>query len=135
MMAKHGVKPDSQTHALLFEKNVAADDLSQANSNLRSLLASSGDFLSASSLIPNDSLNSFFCRSISQDNFDGLASLVNYVERGQIDISDWEMGRFRSGLDFYLNHAFNISKVLTFSRFYAHHVNSTLRRSVPEGKL
>ena len=55
--------------------------------------------------------------------------MVNYIENRNIDISNWEMDRFRSGLDFYLNHAFNISKVLTFTRFYVHHVSSALMQS------
>lgn len=36
------------------------------------------------------------------------------------------MTRFRSALDFYLNHSFNMNNVLTFTRFYAHHVRSAL---------
>lgn len=45
------------------------------------------------------------------------------------------MGQFRSALDFYLNHAFNISKVLTFTRFYVHHITSALDQATAQGSL
>lgn len=125
-MTKNGVRPDGESHALLFEKNVADDQLTLANQNLRSLLAD-GDLTAPSHPIPADSLRQFFDSSLSQDNYDGLAFLINYVEQSGVDISEWDMLRFRSGLDFYLNHTFNISKVLTFTRFYAHHVRCALQ--------
>jgi len=125
-MEKNGVQPDAVTHALLFEKNVLSNHISQANQNLRNLLQSGGA-AAPFCQIPLDSLQQFFDCSLSQDNFDGLAFLINFVEQKDVDISGWDMSRFRSGLDFYLNHAFNISKILTFTRFYAHHVVCSLR--------
>lgn len=36
------------------------------------------------------------------------------------------MSKFRSALDYYLNHSFDLNKLLTFTRFYTHFANSAL---------
>jgi len=42
------------------------------------------------------------------------------MEKNSIDISNWDLNRFRPALDFYLNSSFNIDNVLTFSKFYTY---------------
>ena len=79
-------------------------------------------------------LKNFFEASLRKDNFDGLAHLASYVERNHVSTKDWDIGKFRSALDFYLNHTFDLNKVLTFSRFYVQHANSRLAsQEVQEG--
>jgi len=64
--------------------------------------------------------------AVSSDDFEGLANLVGYLENYGIDINDWDMNKFRSALDFYLNHSFDLSKLLTFVRFYVRSAESAL---------
>ena len=124
-MKKNGVRPDAQTSALLFSKNLHFNNIYQANLNLAEVLNSPHQYFS---LIKVNDLKTFFEQSLNRDNFDGLGHLANYIERNHIDISRWEIGRFRSALDFYLNHTFDINKILTFTRFYIHYANCALNR-------
>lgn len=78
------------------------------------------------SMIAVSRLEEFFNESLSRDNFDGLAHLVSYLETNNIDISGWNLQRFRSALNFYLNHQFNMNKILTFVRFYVHHAKGAI---------
>ena len=38
------------------------------------------------------------------------------------------MSKFRSALDFYLNHSFDLNKILTFTRFYVASARSALNK-------
>jgi len=42
------------------------------------------------------------------------------------------MGKFRNALEFYLNHQFNLNKVLTFARFYVHQAKEAIEKEVDE---
>lgn len=108
----------------MFSKAILDKDLDQATINLKKL----GDdkTLYSHTQVKVNELNEFFEECLKKDNFDGLAHLANYVEKNQINIAKWEMNRFRSAIDFYLNHSFDINKLLTFSRFYIHYANSQL---------
>ena len=59
--------------------------------------------------------------------------MINYLETNSVDISQWDMTRFRSALDFYLNHSFNLNNVLTFSRYYVQHARSGLAQAHGRG--
>jgi hypothetical protein len=109
---------------MLFSKSVYEQDLDQATVNLKKLVDSK--MMYSHTQVKVDDLSSFFEQCLKKDNFDGLAHLASYVERYQVNISAWEMSRFRSAIDFYLNHSFDINKLLTFSRFYIHYANSQL---------
>lgn len=126
-MSKNAVTPDLQTRAMLFSKSVLDQELDQATISLKKLVDSK--MMYSHTQVKVEDLNSFFEQCLKKDNFDGLAHLASYVERYQIDISKWEMSRFRSAIDFYLNHSFDINKLLTFSRFYIHFANSQLVNS------
>ena len=103
---------------MLFAKNLHFDNIDQANLNLKRVL---NDPAHQPYLIKVGDLEKFFVQSLKRDNFDGLGHLANYIERNQIDIARWEIGRFRPALDFYLNTSFDMNKLLTFTRFYVHY--------------
>ena len=63
-------------------------------------------------------LHKFFEQSLKHDNLDGVAHLVNYSERYGVDLSGFPVNNFRSAIDFYLNKKFDLSKVMTFLKFY-----------------
>ena len=123
-MNKNAVTPDLQTRAMLFQKSVLDQDLDQATVSLKKLVDSK--MIYSHTQVKVEDLSSFFKQCLKKDNFDGLAHLASYVERYQVNISTWEISRFRSAIDFYLNHSFDINKLLTFSRFYIHYANSQL---------
>ena len=102
-------------------------DLDQATINLKKLVDSRVVY--SHSPVKVSDLNQFFEKSLAKDNFDGLAHLASYIERYQVDISKWEVSRFRSAIDFYLNHSFDINKILTFSRYYMMFAKSKLQSS------
>ena len=68
--------------------------------------------------MPAEDLQLFFDESIRQDNFDGLGQLVAVIDKAGTDTSAWDLNQFRSAVDFYLNHSFDLSKLLTFTRLY-----------------
>jgi len=54
---------------------------------------------------------------------------VNYCQANDLDIGSWDIGRFRSALNYYLNVDFNISKVLVFSKFYSYYYRCRLNKA------
>lgn len=123
-MKENQVSHDAQTESLMFQLNVGLGKLERANQNLRNVLKTPS--ATQYTQIEAGNLEKFFEASLQSDNFEGLASLINYLEANAVDIAQWDMTRFRSALDFYLNHSFNLNNVLTFTRFYSHHVRSAL---------
>ena len=121
-MKANGVKPDLQTEALLFSKSIHFGEIDPATVHLKNLVDSKA--LYSHTPVKVEHLAQFFELCLKKDNFDGLAHLATYVERYQVNISGWEIDRFRSAIDFYLNHSFDINKILTFTRFYMHYANS-----------
>ena len=104
-----------QLKARIFEYNILNGQLSNANDMLAKL---SKDHTEHFSPIDPRYLESFFGDSIANDNFDGIAYLVNYCKRYGVDVSNFPIHKFRSGLDYYLNKRFNLSKIMTFTKFY-----------------
>lgn len=131
-MDKNRVRADTLTHCLLFQKNTAIGDIARANVALKNVLRDTS--IAQYAQIDVDALEQYFELSLSLDNFEGLAQLIIYLERNDVDISSWKMSRFRSALDFYLNYTFDLNKVLTFTRFYTHFGNCSLR-NVQSGAL
>ena len=72
--------------ARLFEYCVLSDNLSLANDQLSKLAR---DYTLALSPIDSRYLTEFFSRSVSDDNIDGVAHLVNYASRYDIDLGDF----------------------------------------------
>lgn len=124
-MAENNVGYDQETHSLLFMRDATLGDLELANEHLYEMLTSTQK--SPYSLLDSSDLAPFFTKSLKSDNFDGLAHLINYVEQNDISIHEWDITRFRSALNFYLNHSFDISKLLTFVRYYVAFGDSCLR--------
>ena len=103
------------------------NELDKANQNLKNILILENQRLNKDlTFLKEDCLKNFFELSINRDNFEGLAHLVTFLERKGVDISEWNMIIFRSAVDFYLNHTFNINHIFTFTRFYVHHAKSCL---------
>ena len=109
---------------MLFAKNVLQDQIDLANLNLLEV-NKLGSFTHHRE-IKTSILSKFFDQSLKRDNFAGLAQLANFVEKYDIDISTFDMSKFRPALDFYLNHTFDMNKILTFSRFYTHYARSAM---------
>lgn len=124
-MAENGVVHDQETHSLLFMRDSILGDLEHANEHLYKMLTATQK--SPYSLLDASDLTAFYSKSLKTDNFDGLAHLINYVEQNNISIHEWDITRFRSAVNFYLNHSFDISKLLTFVRYYVAFGDSCLR--------
>ena len=123
-MKINNVKPDVETHAHMFNIALEAGNIQEANLYLKKVYEHSK--VNAFSPITTDQLNSFYNKSIARDNFEGLAYLINYLETQNISIASWDIGKFRSSIDFYLNHSFDLNKIFTFTRFYTHFANCKL---------
>jgi Glu-tRNA(Gln) amidotransferase subunit E-like FAD-binding protein len=82
--------------------------------------------------ISENHLRDFFEKSLKTGNNKGLSLLINYLERNEVDISDWEIQRFRQSLDQNLNQSFDKDFLQTFLRYYTHFALSQL--SQPEVK-
>jgi hypothetical protein len=74
-------------------------------------------------------LETFYEKSLLVDNFDGLGHLMNYVQLKNVDVSSWNVSKFRPALDYYLNHSFDINKILTFLRFYVAFAQGNLKQT------
>lgn len=128
LMRTNNVLPDFRTHALRFSIAVNLENLEDSTQALK--MAQQTGYAGYQPLA-NKTLESFFSQSVKLDNFDGLAYLASYCETHNIDVSGWNMDRFRSAVDFYLNHAFNLNKILTFTRFYVHRAKGSISRDDP----
>lgn len=124
-MRKNGVAYDQETHSLLFMRDAILGELDQANEHLLKMLTSNNR--SPFALLEASDLNIFYTKSLKNDNFDGLGHLINYIEQNDIQINEWDITRFRSAVNFYLNHSFDVSKLLTFVRYYVAFGDSCLK--------
>lgn len=70
----------------------------------------------------------FYTQSLKSDNFAGLAHLLTYVEKYGVDISSWNLGSFKSALDFHLNQRPNINNVLIFTKYYTYYYGCRLAK-------
>lgn len=64
-------------------------------------------------------LEKYFTQCVKADNLDGVAHLTNYCERNGVNLSEWDISQLRTGLHYYLNVNFDLSKVLIFTKFYS----------------
>jgi hypothetical protein len=110
--------------AILFEKSVIVNENEEGNKYLSSLRTRMSG--SPHSPIDPNTLRRFFEQSLQSDNFNGLALLANYVDQYQVDIADWNLNKFRSALDYYLNHSVDLNNLLTFIRFYTKYISDHL---------
>ncbi len=46
---------------------------------------------------------------------------MTYLERYSIDIGNWNFAGFKNGIDFHLNHRFNLNNVLIFTKYYTYY--------------
>lgn len=114
-----------QIDARVFEYSVLAQQHQVAN---RTLVKLTKDYTHSLSPIDPRYLQSFFEQSLKKDNLDGVAHLVNYCAHYQVDTSAWPIGNFRGALDYYLNKKFDLSKVMTFMKFYSQHFADRARK-------
>ena len=68
-------------------------------------------------------MKQYFELSIKQDNFDGIAYLVNYTNHHGVGIGSWNLSAFRKAMDYYINTNFNLNKVMIFMKFYTSFYN------------
>ena len=99
----------------LLEYSVLGGRTQLANSTLVKLTKDRSESLSP---VDPRFLSKFFEQSLQKDNLDGVAHLVNYSERYGTDTSSLPINNFRAALDFYLNKKFDLSKIMTFMKFY-----------------
>jgi hypothetical protein len=85
-----------------------------ANSMLKNL---NQDGVGPQPILP-EYLEQFFERCIARDNFDGIAHLTNYCNQNEVEIGEWNLSKFRSAINYYMNVNFNLSKVMIFTKFY-----------------
>ena len=78
-------------------------------------------------------MRKFYLESLKRDNIDGIGHLVNYSERYGVNLSSFPINNFRSSLNHYLNVEFDLSKVMTFLKFYQKHFSD--KASVEFGKI
>ena len=114
-MQTNSVLLTPQLRARIFEYSLLSKQFTVANDNLAKLTR---DYTEALSPIDTRYLEAFFRDSLASDNIDGVAHLVNYANRYDVDVSSYPIQRFRAGLDYYLNKNFNLNKVMTFTKFY-----------------
>ena len=124
-MHANNVKPTTQIEARMFEYAVLANRPQYANDLLFKLTKDRTESLSP---IDPRYLNKFFTQCLKADNIDGVAHLVNYSERYGVDLSNYPINNFRSALDYYLNTKFDLSKVMTFVKFYQRHFSDKARK-------
>jgi len=123
-LQKSNIPITQNIRARLFEYAVLSDNL--GNQATLALLKMRGR---GETPIDRRYLERFYKHCIAADNFEGIAHIVNYCQANDLDIGSWDIGRFRSALDYYLNVEFNISKVLVFSKFYTYYYRCRLNRT------
>lgn len=101
--------------ARMFEYLAVRNDVEQANTQLDRL---THDMTELESPVDPHYLRYHLNNCLKLDQIDGIAYLTNYFERYNVDVSDMPLHRFHSMLDYYLNHNFDLSKVMIFCKFY-----------------
>lgn len=72
------------------------------------------------SLVDTTVLQKFFTQSVRGDNFSGLGHLLTYAKKYGIQIGEWNLGQFKTALDFHLNQRPNLNNVLIFTKYYTY---------------
>lgn len=99
----------------MFEYLVVRNDFELANTQLKQLTS---DLTQSNSPIDSRYLSLYLKNCLQNDKIDGVAYLVNYCRRYNVDCSTMPLEKFHNMLDFYLNHSFDLSKVMIFGKFY-----------------
>lgn len=114
-----------QLDARSFEYTVLANKLQVANNLIQKLQRDGSEQLSP---IDPRYLHKYFVQSLKADNIDGVAHLVNYSHRYGVNLGNLPINNFRAALDNYLNVRFDMSKVMTFLKFYEKHFADRFRQ-------
>lgn len=69
---------------------------------------------------------------LKSDKIDGIGFLTNYFERYQVDCSEMPLHRFHPMLNYYLNHNFDLSKVLIFCKLYRQYYANSIRNGLEQ---
>ena len=113
-MHENKITLTDELKARVCEYSIMRGNLKMANTFISSLTTSS----STISDINENYLKEFYKMSLKEDNLDGIAYLVNYAKEFEISLKDFNLNSFRPALDYYMNKDFNLSKVMTFLKFY-----------------
>lgn len=122
LIHKNGAQKNAQTNARLFEFAVVSGNADFANQNIKQLVSvpSSSYERPRYSLIDPAMLNQFYEKSLLSNNFNGLGHMMTYLEQYNLDISEWNLAKFKTPLDFNLNVKPNLSNVLIFTKYYTY---------------
>lgn len=120
LIQKNGALKNAQTNARLFEFAVVSGNADFANQNIKQLVSLSSNDRPRYSLIDPAMLNQFYEKSLLQNNFNGLGHMMTYLEQYNLDISEWNLAKFKTPLDFNLNVKPNLSNVLIFTKYYTY---------------
>ena len=58
--------------------------------------------------------------------------MIAYAQKFDYSISQWDLNKFRSAIDFYLNTRFNLNNLLIFSKFFIYHHNCRLTEQLKD---
>eukprot|EP00352_Strombidinopsis_acuminata_P002829 CAMPEP_0176400892 /NCGR_PEP_ID=MMETSP0126-20121128/47990_1 /TAXON_ID=141414 ORGANISM="Strombidinopsis acuminatum, Strain SPMC142" /NCGR_SAMPLE_ID=MMETSP0126 /ASSEMBLY_ACC=CAM_ASM_000229 /LENGTH=184 /DNA_ID=CAMNT_0017777479 /DNA_START=177 /DNA_END=731 /DNA_ORIENTATION=- len=119
-MRKSGVKETHHTQARIFEYAAMSGHYGLADSMLKKL---AGDIGTNVSPIDQAHLEQYYMDCLRKDNLNGVALGVNYAKTFGLDISEWDLSACRSGLDYYLNHVRDDSKLMTYVKLYTYFYN------------
>ena len=114
-MRQKNLKMNSDCRARMFEYAHYNRQSQLANKMLHELIEHG---VGSAPVLP-EVLAGFFHSSLKQDNLDGVAYLTEYCVRNEVDVSSWDLGLFRSSLNHYLNHDFDLGKLLIFTKFHS----------------
>lgn len=130
LIQKNGAQKNAETNARLFEYGVASGNADFANQNIKQLVSLSASERPRFSLIDSNMLNNFYEKSLLQNNFNGLGHMLTYVEQYGLDISDWNLAKFKTPLDFNLNVKPNLNNVLIFTKYYTYYHQCRLAKKL-----
>jgi hypothetical protein len=125
LITKNNVQKNNHTYARLFEYSVISGNNDFANQNLKYLVSTSDR--PAYSLVDSTLLNSFYHGSLKSNNFAGLGHLLTYCEKFQVSIANWNLGAFKTPLEFNLNQLPNLNNVLIFTKWYTYYHQCRVR--------
>lgn len=113
----------------MFEYLALRNDFELANNQLKFLTDDRTEFQS-----PVDShyLQLYLTNCLKHDKIDGVAYLTNFMQRYNVDSSSMPINKFHSMLDYYLNHNFDLSKVMIFCKFYRQFYFDTVAKILPD---
>lgn len=107
----------------MFEYLAVRNDFELANNQLKFLTQ---DMTESSSPVDFHYLQLYLTNCLKHDKIDGIAYLTNFMQRYNVDSSSMPISKFHSMLDYYLNHNFDMSKVMIFCKFYRQFYSDTI---------